>query len=264
MEKPCRIAILGAGGKTTTMLNLARQLANAGNTVLCFTTTHMEAFAWHGAVHTDQAEAILHAREASLPNTADSLFPFPRGMVLAGSTAEGSRGMRGLSEQTLREVGFYGTSKEIFSQNPNLAPCSQSNVASKANSSQCFDYYLYEADGSRNHPIKYPASYEPVLLPQTDLLIVCMGLSAIGKPLGEFCHRHELLPFAVNEDESISTELAGRILLSGYGHFPTPTMFLLNQADSSERLCQAEELAFKLKPFEVYITSYPENFRNPR
>ena len=42
---------------------------------------------------------------------------------------------------------------------------------------------LIEADGARHLPLKAPAEWEPVIPPSVDLVIVVVGLSALGKPL---------------------------------------------------------------------------------
>ena len=51
------------------------------------------------------------------------------------------------------------------------------------------DLTLIEADGAKMMPLKYPAAYEPVLHPKTDLIILVAGMSALGRPLREVCHR---------------------------------------------------------------------------
>ena len=48
---------------------------------------------------------------------------------------------------------------------------------------------IIEADGSKRLPIKFPNDTEPVLLPQTNRVVVVAGLSALGRPLGEICYR---------------------------------------------------------------------------
>jgi molybdenum cofactor cytidylyltransferase len=52
---------------------------------------------------------------------------------------------------------------------------------------------LIEADGSRQKPLKAPASHEPPLPEFTDLVVHVTGLSALGKPLtDEHVHRAEI------------------------------------------------------------------------
>jgi len=51
---------------------------------------------------------------------------------------------------------------------------------------------LIEADGSRQRPLKAPASHEPVIPNWVDTVAVVAGLSALGSPLTEkWVHRPE-------------------------------------------------------------------------
>jgi xanthine dehydrogenase accessory factor len=54
------------------------------------------------------------------------------------------------------------------------------------------DVVLVEADGSRRMPLKYPAAHEPVIPANADEIVLCVGLSALGRPAREVCHRLEL------------------------------------------------------------------------
>lgn len=51
------------------------------------------------------------------------------------------------------------------------------------------DVVLVEADGAKHMPCKVPASHEPQIPRQADVVIGVMGLSAIGKPISESCFR---------------------------------------------------------------------------
>lgn len=48
-----------------------------------------------------------------------------------------------------------------------------------------FDVILIEADGSKRLPLKVPSETEPVLVPQTGLIIACAGLTAAGNQFGD-------------------------------------------------------------------------------
>ena len=45
------------------------------------------------------------------------------------------------------------------------------------------DLVLIEADGSKRLPCKVPATHEPVILPETEVVIAVLGLSALEQPL---------------------------------------------------------------------------------
>ena len=56
---------------------------------------------------------------------------------------------------------------------------------------ETYDVVLVEADGSHGFPLKCPASFEPVIPVETDLVIGVAGASAVGKSFREKCHRFE-------------------------------------------------------------------------
>ena len=127
-----------------------------------------------------------------------------------------------------------------------------------------FDYVLNEGDGAKRHPFKTPASYEPVLLDETDLVLVVAGMRAIDRPLSEACFRYELLGMPDHSVywestqefqgyQTLTVPLAATILKNGYGHLPYPKFYILNQADSTSRIASAKEMAALLDP--VLITS---------
>lgn len=47
------------------------------------------------------------------------------------------------------------------------------------------DLVLIEADGAKRYPCKVPAAHEPVLLPESDLVIGVIGMQALGRPVDE-------------------------------------------------------------------------------
>lgn len=53
---------------------------------------------------------------------------------------------------------------------------------------------LYEADGAKMLPLKLHRSFEPVILPNTDLCLVVAGLSAVDCPVAECVHCYQLCP----------------------------------------------------------------------
>ena len=84
------IAVVGSGGKTTLIKNLAKKYRSEGKTVLVTTTTHM--FIEKDTLLTDDADTILRALEES-------------GCAMAGIPA-GIK-FRSLSPETFRTVSKY-------------------------------------------------------------------------------------------------------------------------------------------------------------
>lgn len=95
-----------------------------------------------------------------------------------------------------------------------------------------YDNILCEADGSRRLPLKVHKPGEPVIPPDTEMVIQVAGLSSLGKPVQESVHRYPLLGFS--PEEIVSAELIVRILNQGRTHWSGPSLTLLNQADTPE------------------------------
>jgi molybdenum cofactor cytidylyltransferase len=55
------------------------------------------------------------------------------------------------------------------------------------------DYLLVEADGSRMRPVKAPADHEPVVPPETTLLVPVAGIDALEGTIEEVAHRPEMV-----------------------------------------------------------------------
>ena len=86
------------------------------------------------------------------------------------------------------------------------------------------DLMLIEADGSRRLPLKVPASHEPVIPPWANVILVVSGLSALGHPLRQVCHRYQLLeaspefffPEKPGPDAPVTAALMGKLMASRY------------------------------------------------
>lgn len=84
---------------------------------------------------------------------------------------------------------------------------------------QYADVVLVEADGSKRLPVKYPAINEPVIPENADEIHIVTGLSAIGKTIGETCHRKELVMECLGAQENLvlaPTHLQ-KLVEEGYG-----------------------------------------------
>ena len=81
------------------------------------------------------------------------------------------------------------------------------------------DLVLIEADGSKRLPCKVPADHEPVLLPESDIVVAVLGLSALGRSLKECCFRLEKAKKLLSADENhlLTEKDMAAILLSNQG-----------------------------------------------
>jgi len=68
------------------------------------------------------------------------------------------------------------------------------------------DFVLVEADGSRMRPIKAPAEHEPVIPPETTLVIPVVGIDALDGRIEEVAHRPELVRSVISKQYSVSSE----------------------------------------------------------
>jgi len=201
------ISVVGAGGKTSTMFRLARELKALGKNVLVTTTTNI-AFS-----ETSQADRLLidSSRDIS------SLSRVEPGMIVClGSSMVGDQEkLKGIEPES---VG------KIYQEH-------------------LFDYVVVEADGSRRRPIKAPAHYEPVVSQETTRVIGVIGLDAIGKTITEdYVHRPNLFCSITGKKmgDVIDRKCLTDLILSEDGLFKgTPQgcrkYVVLNKADHPDR-----------------------------
>ena len=104
------------------------------------------------------------------------------------------------------------------------------------------DTVLLEADGAKHHPCKAPAAHEPVLLPESDIVLAVAGLSAL--------------------------ERLAKLLASGAGgrkNVGTRAFYvILNQADDAPRRAAGEKtLAILKETYNVsgFLTHFEEGER---
>ncbi len=196
------IALAGAGGKTSALFKLARELAPA----LVTTSTHL------GAWQTSLADAHLVWQLGQ---------PMPeiqaQGITLiTGSLDTQSNRYSGLaSEQLERLHQFAG-----FHDLP----------------------LIIEADGSRQKPLKAPAEHEPAIPQFVELVVVVAGLGGLNRSLDEkTVHRAEQFAAlcGIQIGRNVSAAGLARALnqpQGGLKNIPTGArkVALLNQADTPE------------------------------
>ncbi len=141
------VAFIGAGGKTSTLIGLGYELAEAGLRVLATTTTRIGA---------DQLGLMPHA------------LPLGRSAVEV-SAALGQHRFVFLYD-SLRLGKVYGPACEVI---PKLLDSVDSDVM------------LIEADGARGLPLKAPRPHEPVIPPEATLVVPIASLAVLGQPLDE-------------------------------------------------------------------------------
>jgi len=151
IEHSDHVALVGGGGKTTTMWSMAREYARLGPTVVTSTT---KAGAPPGDVP-------LVTWAAELPSGHDLQAAMGTALQLSRLVALGS----GVRDGRLEGVSPIVVD-EVFLR------CGAG-------------YIVNEADGARMKPFKAPAEYEPVIPSTTTLCVIVVGLDAIGAPIDE-------------------------------------------------------------------------------
>ena len=111
--------------------------------------------------------------------------------------------------------------------------------------SEYCDVLLIEADGSKGLPVKIPAEHEPVIIPETQVVIGCAGLTAVGKIVQDVCFRSEQLEQM--QKEKMTEKFLANIMLSESGSRKNvgkrAYRILLNQMDGNQEKCAAERTA---------------------
>ena len=223
-EKDHVISLVGGGGKTTLMYNMAAHCARKGWRVLAATTTHIQQPPGEVFAQTD----------------ADLFRLWERGSyAVAGTPAPGGKLTAPPQEQLERWMAIA-------------------------------DLVLIEADGAKRMPCKAPAAHEPVLLPQSDIVLAVAGLSAVGKPLQEVCFRLETACtlLGVPPETILTPELLAKLLADEQGgrkavgarHFYA----VLNQADTPQRQAAGEKTKELLRArygVSVVLTTFSEKER---
>ncbi len=103
------------------------------------------------------------------------------------------------------------------------------------------DLVLIEADGSKRLPLKACEAGEPVWVEDATHTMVVSGMSAIGKQLGEVCHRYHLVEHIWPHYKTVTLNEIGWLLKKYYVNKYkelNPFVFL-NQCDDDELLDKA-------------------------
>lgn len=197
------IAFVGAGGKTTALFQLARQLPTP---VIVTATSHLGdwQFGFADQHFVTDSPAPLEGLEHRL-----------HGVILVTGEVEVNRS-KPVHENLLQWLHQF---------------CGYHSIP-----------LLIEADGSRRKPLKAWAEHEPAIPDFVNLVVQVVGLTGLGKPLNdEYVHRAETFSriSALRQEETITVEGLTRVLVDrsgGLKNIPSNALraILLNQADTAE------------------------------
>jgi len=220
-----RIALAGAGGKTTAGYDLARQLAGRGEPVIFTTTTHI----WYP----DGPDLVVGVGA-------------PDSIALGTAVRAGTRRVIPVLGRKLGNGKLSGFSPVELLHIADLWPN---------------HWLVVEADGSRGRPLKAPGDHEPAIPPLADAVLYVSGLAGIGRPLGpEAVHRPERFGSlaGLGAGETIGARHVARVLLhpaGGRKNIPPAAAYavLLAGADGPEDFLSGVALARLLAGEEAVL-----------
>jgi len=211
------VAFAGAGGKTTAIFQLARQLVAAGRPVVVTASAHLGAW-----------QTLLADRHV-IVRTSGDLPPLPQpGITLVTGPFEGDRTLP-LDPGALEKLHNA---------------CSRHHLP-----------LLIEADGSRQLPIKAPGPHEPPIPAFSEMVVITAGLTGVGRPLApESVHRPEAFAeiAGIQPGEAVTPETLARVLMHPQGGLKNIPLgarraVLLNQAETPALLSTGGRLARTLR-----------------
>jgi len=214
MEPDDCVAFIGAGGKTTAMFKLARELKS--NAIIT-STTHL------GSWQTSLADKHISTEAEILDEIEDVL----QGVLLITGKSDGDR-TKPINDKLLRWLYQYCKSHSIP--------------------------LLIEADGSRQKPLKAWSEHEPPIPTFVDLVVQVVGLSGLGNLLTEEnVHRSEIFSniSGLDLDDAVSIAALVQVLTHSSGglkNIPASAkkIVLLNQADTQDLQSMARTMVSPL------------------
>lgn len=216
------VSIIGAGGKTTLMFQLAKILHQQGKKVLTTTTTK-----------------IFFPKPLHCPKTIVESDP----NLLIQQIQDG-----------LKTTSHISAGSRLDKKNNKLFGLAPETVDAVWQA-RLFDTIIVEADGAAQKPIKASAPHEPVIPQTTTCLTIVSGMDGMGKPLdGHHVHRPEI--FSKNTGlalrDTVTASAAARSILfelnktKPFCASTTNNIILLNKADLPERKKAAADIIRQL------------------
>jgi len=226
------VSLIGAGGKTTTLFRLAKELRAKGGKILLTTTTKIFK---PTKPHVDRLFLV------------EDIDAFSTEMAKIKAPAIIGAGYRVDDEGKL--IGLPPAWLDTLQQ------------------SRQFDSILVEADSAASRLFKVPSEIEPIVPKSSHFIIWVMAIKAIGQPLdSHVVHRTERAVSLLGVTPGTQLTAAHVLQLVIHPHgclqgipFTDRKVALLNQADSPDEIQRAKELAQALVHlnFErVVIASY--------
>jgi probable selenium-dependent hydroxylase accessory protein YqeC len=211
------ISLTGAGGKTTLMFRLARELYLSGKKVVTTTTTKILK-----PGEQDSPHLFVSGDEGKIKEFVNSHLNQYRHITLA--TEEIERGK------------LKGISPELADSIWHLYP---------------MDAFIIEADGAAGRPVKAPREGEPVIPSKTTLVVALLGVDGVGKELNDqnvFQPKLISKLTGIPEDEKMTEEGMAVLMTHPEGLFKgaqnsSRRIAFLNKVDIPDGITQAKKIA---------------------
>lgn len=213
------VTFVGAGGKTSALICLARELMDAGKRVVVAPTTKMLLSQLR-----QLNEPVIAAATDDLTQAVGTRLK-KENIVTCGRAVNGQGKVIGLNAADVRALAALDA-----------------------------DYILLEGDGAAGALLKVPAEHEPVVPPDTTLVVTVAGLQVLGRPLAPpFVHRSHLAAALLDRtvESKVTVEDMALLLLhprGGRKGIPEAARWavLLNGAENRELLLQARDIAARI------------------
>lgn len=214
------ISLVGAGGKTSLMFAMARELATLGNHVITSTTTKI-----FEPSRKETPFLFVGEEEGDIFKTIPDVIHRYGHFTLAESRLPGKK-LRGVSPELINGLGALD---EV-------------------------DHVLVEADGAAQLPLKAPDENEPVIPSKTSLVVVVVGIDSLGV---ELSGDHVFRPRIVSEltglplGGTVTVEAVAKLIVHPRGMTkgaPPHSSIIpfLNKVDIPESLKKAKALARRI------------------
>lgn len=211
------IHLIGGGGKTTLMYQLAWSIVEAGGTVISTTTTRI-------LTPTANQSACLLLGPPDPAAIAPALAACRHVTLARDREPEGAK--------------LVGHAPEDLDRLHEL---------------RLADVVVVEADGSAGRPLKAHKAHEPVIAPLADAVVALIGADAIDEPLsGETVHRPELFSgrFGLTLRTHLDPGIVARVVIEDYlAKVPAGVhvTVVLNRVTSRQAMTRARAVADLLR-----------------
>jgi probable selenium-dependent hydroxylase accessory protein YqeC len=214
------ISLVGAGGKTTLMFRLAKELSLGGKKVVTTTTTKILE-----PVPGETGYLFVDSDEERIKDFLTGHLGQYDHITVACARLE-SRKLKGVSPNLVDELSY----------------------------SKGFDAVIIEADGAAGRPVKAPREYEPVIPASTTLVVAVLGVDGLEMKLDE---ENVFQPERVSKitgipmGERLTDEAMAILVIHPEGIFkgapsPARVVAFLNKVDLPNGVAKAERIADKI------------------